>query len=107
MAISLIPHMRCRLYGYVNSICKQRERAVMYITAILSEWQMCGKICYSFCRPIRATMWRMVGRYEGNKRTRIVVRFRADVGIVLWQMAQVELVDSLARSARPVISFVS
>ena len=51
-------------------------------------------------------MWRMVGRSKGNKRTGMVVRFRAEVGIRLWQIAQVELAERLAQSARPVIVFV-
>ena len=79
----------------------------MYNPATFGEWQMSCKICYSFCRSIRATMWRMVGQYKGNENGKIVVLFRSEVGIRLWQMAQVGLADSLAWSARPVIVFVS
>ena len=73
----------------------------MYNPTIFGEWQRSGKICYLFCRSIRATMWLMIGRYKGNKRTGIVVRFRAEVGIWLWQMAQVELTEWFGAERKP------
>ena len=67
MVMSLIPPYALSLV-WVCPLNLQAKRAVMYNPTTCDERQMCGKICYSFYRSIRATI--MPTQPKGNSRCR-------------------------------------